>query len=220
MIDRIIDASWREVLSQEFEKPYFQTLQSFIRKFYTEEVFPPQEDIFRAFNLCPFESVRVVILGQDPYHGVGQANGLCFAVNSGVALPPSLKNIFKEVESDLGYKPMQDGDLSRWAQQGVLLLNSVLTVYPGKPASHKELGWERFTDTVIQELNKRKKNIVYLLWGKYAEQKGSVIDKSNNLVLVSGHPSPFSARLFHGNHHFSSCNTYLLEHSSSPIDWR
>lgn len=216
-----IDHSWKEKLESEFAKPYWGSLTSAVRDQYlTKTVYPPAKNIFRAFDLCPFEKTKVVILGQDPYHGPDQANGLCFAVNEGIGLPPSLKNIYKEIKNDLGITPYDSGDLSRWASQGVLMLNSVLTVLADSPASHKDIGWEQFTDAVVQSLNTKKKNVVYMLWGKYAQAKGSVIDREHNLVLTSGHPSPFSATLFFGNHHFSSCNSYLEKHGSSPIDWR
>lgn len=216
-----LDPTWKEELKLEFTKPYWESLTSTVRDQYlTKTIYPPAKQIFRAFDLCPFEKTKVVILGQDPYHGPDQANGLCFAVNERLPLPPSLKNIYKEIKRDLGVTPLDSGDLSRWASQGVLMLNSVLTVLANTPASHKEMGWEKFTDAVIQRLNAKKKNVVYVLWGKYAQTKGSVIDRENNLVLVSGHPSPFSATLFFGNHHFSSCNSYLEKHGYSPIDWR
>lgn len=220
MKDVKIDESWKKVLKPEFKKEYFLTLTDFVKKEYlNKKVYPPPKNIFRAFDLCPLNKVKVVIVGQDPYHGDRQANGLSFAVNDGITIPPSLKNIFKEIESDLGIKPKQSGDLSRWATQGVLMLNSVLTVLANQPASHKEKGWETFTDSVIKTLNNERKNIVYLLWGKYAQSKGAVIDRDNNLVLESAHPSPYSATLFFGNHHFSLCNKYLKSHKIKEIDW-
>lgn len=216
-----IDSSWKEALKAEFVKPYWIKLTDKVRTDYKKEkVYPPAQKILRAFDLCPLDSVKVVIIGQDPYHGEGQANGLCFSVNDGVTLPPSLKNIFKEIESDLGSKPNPSGDLSRWATQGVLMLNSVLTVLAHQPASHAGLGWEQFTDAVIQTLNAKRTQIVYMLWGKYAQTKGAVIDRDKNLVLESGHPSPYSVSLFFGKHHFSKCNDYLLENGILPIDWR
>lgn len=221
MPDVRIDPSWKTALNPEFEKPYWESLTNFVRKQYSETaVYPPAKNIFRAFDLCPFDSVKVVIVGQDPYHGVGQANGLSFSVNDGVALPPSLKNIYQEIKNDLGIKPLNSGDLTRWAEQGVLMLNSVLTVAAHKPASHASLGWEEFTDAAIQALNTEKQHIVYMLWGKYAQAKGEVIDRRNNLVLTSGHPSPYSVTMFYNNHHFSTCNEYLEEHGITPIDWR
>ncbi|QQS44322.1 uracil-DNA glycosylase [Candidatus Roizmanbacteria bacterium] len=220
MTDVRIESSWKEALREEFIQEYFRDLSSFVREEYlSTNVYPHPKNVFRAFDLCPFDKVKVVIVGQDPYHGKGQANGLSFAVDTSVPIPPSLKNIFKEIRSDLGITPKNSGDLSRWAKQGVLMLNAVLTVRAGSPASHKGHGWEEFTDAVIAKLNDEKENIVYMLWGKYAQEKGASIDRDRNLVLSSGHPSPYSAQLFHGNHHFSRCNTYLAEHGKEPIDW-
>lgn len=217
-----IEESWKQKLSPEFTLPYFESLSESIRKEYlSNTVYPPAKDVFRAFNLCPFDKVKVVIVGQDPYHGPGQANGLSFAVHEGITVPPSLKNIFKEIEQDLQVTPQgTNGDLSRWAKQGVLLLNAVLTVRAHTPASHKGKGWEQFTDAVIRILNQHRQNIVYMLWGRYAQDKGAVIDRSKNCVLESAHPSPFSATKFFGNHHFSTCNNYLKEHGKEEIDWR
>lgn len=221
MKDVKIDKSWKKVLEKEFKKSYWKDLTEFVRQQYLSgKVYPPAKNIFRAFDLCPLDKVKVVIVGQDPYHGEHQANGLSFAVNDGVTLPPSLKNIYKEIQNDLGIIPLSSGDLTRWAKQGVLMLNSVLTVASGNPASHKDKGWEKFTDAAIKILNGNRKNIVYLLWGKYAQVKGEVIDRNNNLVLKSGHPSPYSVHLFYGNHHFSQCNKYLNEHGIKEIDWR
>jgi len=215
-----IDPTWKDALAPEFETPYWTSLTDFVREQYQEKkVYPPAKNIFRAFDLCPFDKVKVVIVGQDPYHGMGQANGLSFAVNEKVPLPPSLKNIYHEIHNDLGITPLASGDLSRWATQGVLMLNSVLTVAAGQPASHAGKGWEQFTDAVINALNSKRKNIVYLLWGRYAANKGQVIDRTQNLVLTSGHPSPYSVSLFYGKHHFSQCNAYLEAHNLSPIDW-
>lgn len=215
-----IDPTWKKALATEFETPYWVSLTEFVREQYqTKKVYPPAKNIFRAFDLCPFDKVKVVIVGQDPYHGVGQANGLSFAVNEQVNLPPSLKNIYQEIHNDLNITPNPSGDLSRWAKQGVLMLNSVLTVAAGQPASHAGKGWEQFTDGVINALNTKRKHIVYLLWGKYAANKGQVIDRENNLVLTSGHPSPYSVSLFYNKHHFSQCNAYLEAHNMSPIDW-
>jgi len=217
----VIEASWREALSEEFKKEYWTNLTDFVRKEYlTKTVYPPPKNIFRAYDLCPLDEVKVVIVGQDPYHGEGQANGLCFAVNEGVDFPPSLKNIFKEIGSDLKIWPLPSGDLSRWSEQGVFMINSVLTVAAGVPTSHSKKGWEIFTDATIKVLNEKRKNIVYMLWGKYAQEKGRVIDRDNNLVLESGHPSPFSANLFFGHHHFSRCNAYLEEYGKKKIDWK
>ena len=221
MKDVKIDPTWKKILGGEFQKPYWEGLTEFVRKQYLSgKVYPPAKNIFRAFDLCPLDKVKVVIVGQDPYHGEKQANGLSFAVNDGITLPPSLKNIYKEIHDDLGITPLSSGDLSRWARQGVLMLNSVLTVSAGNPASHKEKGWEKFTDAAIKSLNENRKNIVYLLWGKYAQSKGEVIDRKKNLVLTSGHPSPYSANLFFGNHHFSKCNNYLKDHNLEAIDWK
>jgi len=220
MKDVKIDKSWKAVIKSEFEKPYWQELTEFVRQQYLSgKVYPPAKNVFQAFDLCPLDKVKVVIVGQDPYHGAGQANGLSFAVNERITLPPSLKNIYKEIQSDLGITPLSSGDLTRWAKQGVLLLNSVLTVAAGNPTSHKEKGWEKFTDAVIKSLNENRKHIVYLLWGKYAQTKGEVIDRENNLVLTSAHPSPYSAHLFFSNNHFSKCNKYLKEHGIKPINW-
>ena len=216
-----LPSSWKMQLSHELEKDSFGSLFREIKKEYdTQTVYPPFEQVFRAFDLCPFDRVNVVIIGQDPYHGPKQANGLCFAVGDGVRIPPSLKNIFKEIKEDLGITPYDSGDLSRWAKQGVLLLNSVLTVRAGSPASHKGKGWEQFTDLVIKTLNTKKEGTVYILWGKYAQEKGRIIDRTKNLILTSAHPSPFSATKFFGNHHFSRCNEYLVSKGNEPIDWR
>lgn len=216
-----LDSGWKSALSEEFSKPYWAELTSFVRAQYSKtKVYPPAPNIFRAFDLCPFDKVKVVIIGQDPYHGPRQANGLSFAVNEGVPLPPSLQNIFKEIENDLKIKPLNSGDLSRWASQGVLMLNAVLTVAAGSPASHKEKGWETFTTAAIKALNDNRENIVYLLWGKYAQVKGEIINRDKNLVLTSGHPSPYSANLFFGHHHFSKTNEYLKQHNIAPIDWK
>ena len=221
MKDVRIDKTWKAVLKTEFEKPYWGKLTKFVRDQYlSSKIYPPAKNIFRAFDLCPLDKVKVVIVGQDPYHGEKQANGLSFAVNDGITLPPSLKNIYKEIHDDLGTIPLPSGDLSRWASQGVLMLNSVLTVAANIPASHKSKGWENFTDAVINSLNENRKNIVYMLWGKYAQTKGEVINREKNLVLTSGHPSPYSVHLFFGQHHFSKCNKYLILHGVKAIDWR
>lgn len=215
-----IHATWKKELEPQFDQPYWEQLTTFVRSEYsTKTVYPPARNIFRAFDLCPFDKVKVVIVGQDPYHGAKQANGLSFSVNDGIALPPSLKNIYQEIKNDLGITPSPSGDLTRWAKQGVLMLNSVLTVLANKPASHAGSGWEQFTDAVIQSLNDHRTHVVYLLWGKYAQAKGMVINREQNLVLTSGHPSPYSASLFFGNHHFSRCNEYLTQHGMTPIDW-
>lgn len=215
-----IDPAWKKVLKTEFAKPYWESLTKVVRDQYKiTAVYPPARNIFRAFDLCPFNKVKVVIVGQDPYHGVSQANGLSFSVNNGIAIPPSLQNIYKEIHDDLGIVPSSSGDLSRWARQGVLMLNSVLTVLANKPASHSKIGWEQFTDSVIQALNEHRSHIVYMLWGRYAQAKGEAIDRKKNLVLTSAHPSPYSAAYFFGNHHFSKCNEYLTKHGIAPIDW-
>jgi uracil-DNA glycosylase len=216
-----IAASWNEKLRQEFQKQYFADLTEFVRSEYqTQTVYPPGKDIFRAFDTCGFEETRVVIIGQDPYHGPGQANGLCFSVADGVRSPPSLQNIFKEIQSDLGKPIPASGNLERWARQGVLLLNATLTVRASSPGSHQNKGWENFTDAVIQELSLRREHIVFMLWGSYAQKKGAMIDRAKHLVLQSPHPSPFSAHSgFFGNKHFSKANEYLMKNGIQPIDW-
>lgn len=215
-----IDESWKKELAPQFEQDYWKNLTAFVKEEYkTNKVYPPGPNIFRAFDLCPFDQVKVVIVGQDPYHGFKQANGLSFSVNDGIALPPSLKNIYQEIKNDLGITPSPSGDLTRWAKQGVLMLNSVLTVRAGNPASHAKKGWEEFTDSVIHALNADRKHVVYMLWGKYAQNKGLVIKREDNLVLTSGHPSPYSVTMFYNNHHFSQCNEYLKKHGLTPINW-
>lgn len=217
-----IEESWKNVLTEEFRKKYFHTLTDFVKGEYQHTIiYPPPKNIFHAFDLTPFDSVEVVILGQDPYHGPNQANGLCFAVKEGVNLPPSLQNIFREIESDLG-KPLvhRTGDLERWAKQGVLLLNATLTVKARTPGSHQGKGWEEFTDAVIEKLSRERENLVFILWGNYAKQKGSVIDRTKHCVIESPHPSPFSAHNgFFGSRPFSKANKYLEEHNKKPIDW-
>lgn len=217
-----IEPSWKEALEEEFSRDYFQTLSRFVKEEYQSGVvYPAPKNIFRAFDLCPFKDVKVVILGQDPYHGPGQANGLCFAVEEGVTLPPSLKNIYKEITADLGAAPEQSGDLARWALQGVLLLNATLTVRARTPGSHQNKGWEAFTDAAIKTLSDKKEHLVFLLWGNYARQKGAHIDRAKHLVLESAHPSPFSAyNGFFGNKHFSKTNAYLAAHGVGEVDWR
>lgn len=216
-----IDDSWRNALADQWEMPYFKTLTDFVRAQYASTtVYPPASKIFAAFDACPFDKVKVVILGQDPYHGPGQANGLCFSVNPGVPFPPSLVNIFKEVSADIGAAIPTDGDLSRWARQGVFMLNAVLTVEQGRAASHASHGWETLTDAAIQALSTRREHIVFLLWGNYAINKGRLIDRNRHLVLTSVHPSPLSAhRGFFGNKHFSQANAYLQAHNIAPIQW-
>lgn len=212
---------WREVLSGEFEKEYFVRLTDFVRTEYSgHKIFPAGRNIFRAFDKCRYDDLKVVIIGQDPYHGDGQANGLCFSVNDGVAFPPSLQNIFKEIQTDLGKDVPLSGNLDRWAEQGVLLLNSVLTVRAHQPASHSGYGWETFTDAVVRNISERKDGIVYMLWGSYAQRKGSVADPTRNLILKSVHPSPLSVyRGFFGCRHFSNANDYLRSIGKMPIDW-
>lgn len=220
-VDVKIHPSWKSLLEAEFDKPYFHDLIAFVRSEYaTQRVYPPGKEIFSAFDACPFEEVKVVIIGQDPYHGRGQANGLCFSVREGVRMPPSLVNIFKEVQQDLG-KPMPaSGDLQRWARQGVLLLNATLTVRESSPGSHQGKGWETFTDNVIRLISEKKTGVVFLLWGAYAQKKGEIIDRGRHLVLMSAHPSPFSAdRGFFGNKHFSKTNDYLRSKGVKEIDW-
>ena len=216
-----IAADWQEILQPEFDKPYFEELTRFVKDEYSSTtVFPAGKNIFRAFDKCPFESLKVVIIGQDPYHGVGQANGLCFSVNDGVPFPPSLQNIFKEIKSDLGVDVPQSGNLDRWAEQGVLLLNAVLTVRAHEAASHAGRGWEQFTDAVVRIINERKQGVVYMLWGSYAQRKGQVADAQKNLILKSVHPSPLSVyRGFFGCKHFSQANAYLQSIGKSPIVW-
>ncbi len=222
MNDIVLEKSWKNILSEEFSKPYFNTLRQFVRRQYKEKmVYPPPKDIFKALDVCPFDTVRVVILGQDPYHNAHQANGLCFSVQKGVGLPPSLKNIFTEIKNDTGVESVcADGDLSRWASQGVLLLNSVLTVEAHKPASHKGMGWEQFTDAIIERISREKEGVVFLLWGNYAKEKGKNIDTRKHFVLTSAHPSPFSARSgFFGSKHFSQTNEYLKKRGEQEIQW-
>jgi uracil-DNA glycosylase len=221
-MDVRIEPSWKSRLSDEFEKDYFIRLSEFVKEEYRlNTIYPPGSLIFNAFNLCPFDKVKAVIIGQDPYHGPGQAHGLCFSVREGIDFPPSLINIYKEIESDLGYKTSGTGNLERWTSQGVLLLNATLTVRAHMAASHQRKGWEEFTDSVINILNREKKNLVFFLWGAYAQKKGESIDRSKHLVLESVHPSPLSAsRGFFGNRHFSKCNDYLVKNGIEPINWR
>ena len=220
-MDVKIDASWKSRLTGEFEKDYFRELAAFVKKEYaTTQVFPPGAEIFNAFEHCSFEATKVVILGQDPYHGPKQANGLCFSVYEGVKFPPSLVNIFKEIEADLGKPFPSSGNLQRWAKQGVLLLNATLTVRAQSPGSHQKKGWEIFTDAVIKVISEQKEGLVFMLWGAYAQKKGIIIDSSKHLVLESAHPSPFSVhRGFFGNRHFSKANAYLKQQGKEEIDW-
>lgn len=216
-----IDPSWREALASEWDAPYFSDLAEWVRGQYaSKKIFPPAGRIFAAFDACPFNDVKVVILGQDPYHDDGQANGLCFSVAPGVRMPPSLLNIFKEVSADTGVPMPADGNLDRWARQGVLLLNSTLTVEAHRAGSHQGHGWEQFTDAAIKVLNDRREGLVFILWGAYASRKGALIDRKRHLVLESPHPSPLSAsRGFFGNHHFSRANDYLAQQGKTPIVW-
>lgn len=212
---------WKDVLQDELEKDYFRELQIFLEKECAgKTVYPPSGEIFHAFRLCPFPEVKVVIIGQDPYHGPGQAHGLCFSVRDGVTHPPSLRNIYREIQNDLGIDPPVTGNLDRWAEQGVLLLNATLTVEHERPGSHQDRGWERFTDAVISRLSDMRENLVFLLWGAYAIKKGRLVNSNRHLVLTSAHPSPLSAyRGFFGNRHFSQTNQYLTAHGKEPISW-
>lgn len=216
-----IGGGWKEKLEDQFEEPYFTELTKFVREEYkSTHIFPPPKLIFRAFDECPFDQAKVVILGQDPYHGQGQANGLCFAVSPGVSAPPSLQNIFKELESDLGHPVSRDTDLSRWARQGVLLLNATLTVRAGQANSHQGKGWELFTDAAIKKLNDEREYLVFILWGNYAKKKGEHINRSRHFVIESAHPSPFSVHYgFFGSKPFSRTNAYLQEKGNTPIEW-
>lgn len=222
-MDVRIEQSWKEALREEFEKPYFGWLADFVRKEYADPavtVYPPAPKIFEAFNATPFNDVKVVIIGQDPYHGPGQANGLCFSVAPGVPFPPSLLNIFKEIEAETGKPIPADGDLGRWARQGVLLLNSSLTVREHQPKSHSAIGWNYLTDAAVKQLADKREGLVFLLWGADAIRKGSIIDRNRHLVLTSPHPSPLSAhRGFFGNGHFNAANEYLVKNGKTPIEW-
>lgn len=218
-----LEAGWLTAVGEEFDKPYMQELRRFLQqeKDQGKTIYPPGSLWFNAFNTTPFKQVKVVILGQDPYHGPGQAHGLCFSVQKGIAFPPSLQNIFKEIRNDLGLPIPTHGCLQHWAEQGVLLLNAVLTVEQGKAGAHQGKGWETFTDAAIRALNEQREHLVFLLWGSYAEKKGAFIDGQRHLVLKSPHPSPLSAhRGFFGNQHFSKANAYLAEHGLATIDWQ
>ena len=217
-----IEPSWKAVLSEEFEKPYFSNLIEFVKSEYAKHTcYPKGSEIFAAFNACNFDDVKVVIIGQDPYHGAGQANGLSFSVNDEIAFPPSLRNIFKEIQADLQNPQPQTGNLQRWAKQGVLLLNATLTVRNAEAGSHQSKGWEIFTDAVIQQISDRKQSVVFLLWGGFAKKKGAKINREKHLVLESGHPSPMSANQgkWFGNKHFSQTNEYLKSIQKTPIEW-
>ena len=217
-----IHPSWKKELQEEFEKPYFDALTRFVKQEYAQNTcFPEGKNIFAAFDYCPFEKTEVVIIGQDPYHGAGQANGLCFSVNENIEPPPSLKNIFKEIQTDLGKSVPETGNLERWAKQGVLLLNATLSVRQNQAGSHQNKGWEQFTDAVIEKISTKKEKVVFLLWGGFAKRKGAKIDRNKHLVLESGHPSPLSANrgYWFGNKHFSKANAYLKKNEKKPIDW-
>ncbi|MFA7081989.1 MAG: uracil-DNA glycosylase [Bacteroidales bacterium] len=220
-MDVEIEKEWKEVLKDEFKKGYFINLVGLIREAYSNKVvYPKSDDIFNAFKLCPFSQTKVVIIGQDPYHEPNQAHGLCFSVLEPTPIPPSLRNIYKELEQDLGIEPKKSGDLTHWAKQGVLLINATLTVEANKAGSHQKMGWEKFTDSVIHHLANEKQGIVFLLWGSYAQKKGEFIDQTKHLVLKSVHPSPLSAyRGFFGNNHFSKTNDYLVKQGKDPINW-
>lgn len=221
-VEPVIEQSWKQALADEFQKPYFLDLKKFLVEEITagKAIFPPPQNIFAAFNAVPFEAVKVVILGQDPYHGPRQANGLCFSVSDGIKSPPSLQNIFKEMHSDLNIPMPQSGNLTKWAKQGVLLLNSILTVRASQPASHQKKGWEQFTDAVIAALSQKREGIVFLLWGRYAQEKGKNINTAKHFVLQAAHPSPFSAHSgFFGCRHFSKTNEILTAQEKEPIDW-
>lgn len=217
-----IHPSWKAKLQGEFDRLYFQALTGFVRGEYVsgKTVYPPPRRIFAAFDECPFDQVKVVILGQDPYHGPGQANGLCFSVNDGILKPPSLQNIYKEIEADTGGRMPESGNLERWARQGVFLLNAVLTVVAGQAASHQGKGWEEFTDAVIRRISDEREHVVFMLWGRFARGKAALIDAKKHLILEAAHPSPLSAHSgFFGCRHFTRANEYLKEHGLTPIDW-
>ena len=220
-MDVKIEESWKKVLTGEFDKPYFESLVKFVKDEYARHtIYPPGKKMFNAFDSCPFDAVKVVILGQDPYHGSGQAHGLCFSVQDGIAFPPSLQNIFTELKNDLSIPAPKSGNLERWAHQGVFLLNATLTVRARQAGSHQNKGWETFTDAVIRKLAEEKEHLVFLLWGAYAQRKGEFIDTNRHLVLKAPHPSPFSAdRGFFGCRHFSKTNSYLEQHGKTPIQW-
>lgn len=216
-----LSTEWNELLKEEYEKPYFKELSEKVNHAYqTSRVFPPAKLVFNAFMLCPLDTIKAVIIGQDPYHGVGQAHGLSFSVPDGIRQPPSLQNIFKELESDIsGFKAPNSGNLEAWAKQGVLLLNALLTVQEGQAGSHKSFGWEKFTDAVIQHISHKKQHIVFMLWGNYAVSKKELIDADKHLVLTAAHPSPLARGAFFGSKHFSKANNYLIEKNLGAIDW-
>lgn len=222
-VDVNIEESWKKILSQEFEQPYFTEIRNYLKKEKEEGhmTYPPGSLIFNAFNLTPLDQVKVVILGQDPYHGKGQAHGLCFSVPNGVTPPPSLVNIFKEIERDLGIAPPRHGNLEAWAKRGVFLLNAMLTVRANQPASHQNIGWQQFTDRVIQTISDKKHHVVFILWGKFAMSKSTLIDPLKHLILTAAHPSPYSANAgFFGCRHFSQANEYLKRNGIGEVDWR
>lgn len=216
-----LEPSWKEVLKEEFEKEYFKNLAEKVRQAYlSEAIFPPSQLVFNAFNLCPFDQVKVVIIGQDPYHGKGQAHGLCFSVQDGVAVPPSLRNIYKEIKDDLGTEVPTTGNLELWATQGVLLLNATLTVKEGTAGAHQGWGWEEFTDSAIKKVSQDNEGVVFMLWGKYAQNKSALIDDTKHLILKAPHPSPLSAHNgWFGSRHFSQANAYLVAHNKTPVKW-
>ena len=214
----ITESGWKSLLSEEFKKPYFQEIESKIEAS-NAVVYPPQKDIFKAFELCPLEKTKVIILGQDPYHNPNEAMGLSFSIPKNIKTPPSLKNIFKEIHTDLGIIPSTHGDLSTWAEQGVLLLNAILTVEHKNPASHRNLGWQAFTDTCIQLLAQEKKGLVFMLWGNFAKGKASLINAEDHLILEASHPSPLARGAFFGCKHFSKANDYLIKQGKTAIDW-
>jgi len=221
-MDLNIEKGWKDILSQEFEKPYFKELIQFVdTEYQTTVCYPKKNEIFNAFNTCAFDNLKVVIIGQDPYHGIGQANGLCFSVNNTITIPPSLKNIFKELHTDINKPISQNGNLISWAKQGVLLLNATLTVRANEAGSHQKKGWEQFTDAVIKKISDNKKDIVFLLWGGFAKKKGTKIDKAKHHILLSGHPSPLSANrgYWFGNKHFSKTNEFLKMKNKTKINW-
>lgn len=222
MAIKSLSAEWNHILEEEINKPYFKQLQIDVNKAYsTKVIYPLAKLVFNAFNLCSFEDVKVVLIGQDPYHGLGQANGLCFSVNDGITLPPSLKNIYKELKTDIqNFEVPQTGNLESWAKQGILMLNSILTVEQAQPGSHKKLGWETFTDAVIKLISTKKENIVFLLWGNFAMGKSALIDSSKHLILHAAHPSPLARGAFFGCQHFSKTNQYLKSKGLKEIDWR
>ncbi len=221
IMDVKIEPSWKERLQDEFNEPYFKELTDFVRgEYQSKKIFPPPKDIFKAFDLCPFAQVKVVMLGQDPYHGPGQAHGLCFSVNQGVSVPPSLINIYKEIQSDVGGQIPSHGNLEHWAKQGVFLMNAILSVVAHQAASHRNKGWEEFTDAVIRLITDQKDHVVFMLWGSFAHSKAIMIDASKHLILKAPHPSPLSAhRGFFGCKHFSQANDYLKSHGLEPIEW-